>query len=143
MRLNIFRKLKIRSETWLRLGLGATYLYAGYQALITGQLVWWQEITWPEFLTSITVWLERLPTEATIKVFGLIQLIIGALFLLFFLPPRTIRWATLLVIVHLVSLIFVLIAATKNPLILMTETGLPVLLLLTSTIALYFLNRRR
>lgn len=143
MRLSIFRKLKIRSETWLRLGLGASYLHAGYQALMTGQLIWWQKITWPEFLTSVIFWLERLPTEAVVKFLGLIQLIIGALFLLFFLSPRTIRWATILVIIYLVGLISILIATAKDPLILMTEKGLPILLLLTSAVALYLLNRRR
>ncbi|MBI4135986.1 MAG: hypothetical protein HY481_00335 [Candidatus Vogelbacteria bacterium] len=79
---------RLKPEFALRLSLAVMYIYSGY-SLVTSPTSWTQFVPF-----GFKEWLAKInfPVAAFVQVQGAVELAIAAVFLLWFLPRRLVKW---------------------------------------------------
>ncbi|MBI2100836.1 MAG: hypothetical protein HYT47_02350 [Candidatus Vogelbacteria bacterium] len=83
---------RLKPEFVLRLSLAAMYVYSGYSLLMSPK-------SWTQFVPlGLKDWLGRInfPVTTFVQVQGAVELFIAAVFLLWFLPRRLVKWLAFL-----------------------------------------------
>jgi len=93
---------KIKAELPLRLGLGLTYAYSGYD-ILKNPNAWTQftnkaVINLPEFMRSFIQ--DSFGVTEYLRVQGIFEIIIAVLLLSWFLPARVLKWVGLIVAIE-------------------------------------------
>lgn len=92
-----------KPETFLRLGLGLTYLYSGLD-LVRHPASWsWAIRGLPVALSSL---IERAGVERFLLVQGFGELLFAAILLLWFLPSKLVKWVAFLIAVEMALILW-------------------------------------
>jgi len=83
---------KLKPAVLLRLGLGLTYLYSGYDILFHPTAWIWAITSLPQFLKNI---IAGVGFENFLRMQGAGELVLAFLFLAWFIPGSIIRWVAL------------------------------------------------
>ena len=88
---------RLKPELILRLSLAAMYLYSGYSLLTSPK-------SWTQFVPlGLKEWLGRInfPVTIFVQAQGAVELLIAAVFLLWFLPRRLVKWLALIAAIEM------------------------------------------
>lgn len=83
---------KFKPEIFLRLGLGLTYLYSGYDILVHPTAWIWAITSLPQFLKDI---IAVVGFENFLRIQGAGELLFAFVFLAWFIPGGIVKWAAL------------------------------------------------
>jgi len=92
---------RLKPEFALRLSLAVMYIYSGY-SLVTSPASWTQFVPF-----SFKDWLGKInfPVTAFVQIQGAVELAIAAVFLLWFLPRRLIKWLAFIAALEMVLIL--------------------------------------
>jgi hypothetical protein len=100
------RKLRklIKPEFFLRLGLGITFIYSGYD-------IYTNPSSWIGYVNALPEWLLELVTSfTTLETFllfqGISEIILGAALLMWFLPKKLLKLVSLLIAIKLALILW-------------------------------------
>ena len=94
---------RLKPELFFRLGLTGVLISTGWLFLTApvAQLSLLDQ--WPAWLLGIV---NSVEAETWLQLMGAFQLAIGVLFLLWFMPSRVIRWATIVTTIYFIALFY-------------------------------------
>ncbi len=108
--MNFFNKIK--PELALRLSFGAMYIYSGWDIFQNPSGWTWAIQRLPEFMSKAIMSIPAIPGFAAsgdlvfLRIQGLGELVFAAIFLLWFLPARLVKWVALLSAVEMALILW-------------------------------------
>ncbi|MEK7561143.1 MAG: hypothetical protein AAB539_04285 [Patescibacteria group bacterium] len=97
---------KFSAEMFLRLGLGAMYVYSGYDLIVHPTSWFWALRGLPVFLQQM---IDAAGKTAYLQIQGAGEIVLALIFLLWFLPRRLVRVAAFLAAVEMAAILIMVV----------------------------------